>query len=264
MRKKPLVSIITVCKNSAKTIEKTLKSVELQKYSPIEYIVIDCVSHDETIDIIRSSPAVSRWVSEPDNGVADAFNKGLSLASGDWVGILNADDWYEIDTVATMVQYIDHADVIHGAVRYWRDDGTSQIFYPNQAVLRREMSINHPSVFVKRSVYEDVGGFDQSFRFAMDYELLLRILKSNYRFYCVPGVVLANMRCGGLSDIYWKKALSEVMRAKEKHFPALMCHKCYYYFQIIRSYVQKMLTMFGLKCCVDYYRRFFSFMKKIS
>ena len=262
MHKSPLFSIITVCKNSANTIEKTLKSVEMQSYSPIEYIVIDCISHDGTLDLIKSCAAVSKWVSEPDEGVADAFNKGISLASGEWIGILNADDWYEKDAIAMVAQHIEHADVIHGPVRYWRDDGTKQIFHPNQSVIRREMSINHPSVFVRRAVYKDVGGFDRSFRLAMDYELLLRILKSGYRFHCISKYVLANMRCGGLSDIYWREALGEVMRAKELHYPSIVMHKVYYCFQIFRSCVQKILTMFGMQFCVNYYRRFFSLMKK--
>jgi glycosyltransferase involved in cell wall biosynthesis len=262
MLKKPLFSIITICKNSANTIGKTLKSVESQSYPLIEYIVIDCVSSDGTLDIVKASPAVSKWVSEPDEGVADAFNKGISIASGEWVGILNADDWYEIEAIATVAQHIEHADVIHGPVRYWRDDGTKQIFYPNQALLRREMTINHPSVFVRRAVYKDVGGFDRSFRLAMDYELLLRILKSGYRFHCISKYVLVNMRSGGLSDIYWKEALGEVMRAKELHYPSLLMHKVYYCFQIFRSVVQKVLTMLGMQFCVNYYRRFFSLMRK--
>lgn len=263
MNENPLISVITVCKNSSKTIERTLKSVEKQSYAPIEYIVIDCVSNDGTLEIVKSCSAVTKWVSEMDEGIADAFNKGIALANGEWIGILNADDWYESDTVAAVMAHAGSYDVIHGSVRYWRRDGGVEIVMPNHAVLHREMSINHPSVFVRRSVYEHVGYFDLSYRYAMDYELLLRISKSGYRFFSMQGVVLANMCSGGQSCVHWIRALCEASRAKEHHYPSLYTHKAYLVFQIFRSYVRFFLEKMGCHGIVRFYRQYFSLMKKI-
>lgn len=258
----PLVSIITVCRNADKTIARAMQSVAEQTYAPIEYIVVDGGSTDRTLDMIKCCPVVTRWISEPDNGIADAFNKGIVLATGEWVGILNADDWYEPETAATVIGVAGDADVVHGPVRYWDGDMQKEVFYPNQEALCREMTINHQSVFVRRSVYEALGGFDMSYRYAMDYELLLRIRAAGYRFYAVADTVLANMRLGGVSDIHWQAACREVMRAKDTHFPSFLWNKAYYALQVMRGNTRRSLEVLGMRGIIMFVRRYLSVMRK--
>jgi glycosyltransferase involved in cell wall biosynthesis len=257
-----LVSIITVSYNSEKTISLTLESVAKQTYRPIEYIIIDGSSTDGTINLIKGSATVSKWVSEPDDGIAEAFNKGLALATGEWIGIINSDDWYEFDAVAAVMEHADTADLIHGPVRYWDRDTPKEIYFPNEAELKREMTINHPSVFVRRSVYDALGGFDVSYRYAMDYEFLLRALAAGYRFCAVQDVVLANMRFGGASDLYWQKAVFEVLRAKETHFPSLLDNKVYCGMQLLRGYLRRLLEQLGFHSWIRVVRSRWSVMRK--
>lgn len=262
MNMAPLVTVITVCRNAEATIGRTLQSVAEQTYAPVEYIVVDGVSTDATLERIAACPAVTRWISEADNGIADAFNKGIAMARGEWVGILNADDWYEPHTVSTIVHAAGDADVVHGAVRYWDGDARKEVYYPNQSALRREMTINHPSVFVRRSVYEAVGGFDVTYKYAMDYELMLRILAAGYRFRSVENAVLANMRFGGASDVNWTAALGEVLRAKGRHFPAPLKNRAYFCLQLLRGKTRRLLEKYGCDEGVRAFRKRWSVMDK--
>lgn len=254
---------MTVCLNSEKTIEKTFNSIICQNYPNIEYIVIDGGSTDSTVALIKKYSVVTKWVSEPDNGISDAFNKGISLASGEWIGIINADDWYEVDAIKSAMRYANEADIIHGPVRYWEGNVPLGIYYPNQAFLRWEMSINHPSVFVRRSVYESLGGFDPSYRYAMDYEFFLRALVSGYRFSTVTDVVLANMSTGGVSDLCWKKSILEVLRAKDKHFPSFLKNKAYFLMQLFRGCCRRFFEFMHLNDFVRFFRKYFSVMRKL-
>jgi len=257
------VSIVTVCLNSEKTIEKTFSSVCLQDYPNIEYVVVDGDSADSTVDLIKKCSAVTKWISEPDNGISDAFNKGIALSSCEWIGIINADDWYEVDAVKSALMHANNADIIHGPVRYWKNETPIGVYYPNQARLCWEMSINHPSVFVRRSVYEALGGFDPSYRYAMDYEFLLRALAAGYRFCAVSDVILANMSTGGVSDLCWRKSILEVMRAKDKHFPSFFRNRIYFLIQLVRGYARRFFEFLGIDSFVRFFRNYFSVMRKL-
>jgi len=258
----PLVTIITVCRNAGGAIERTLQSVTAQSYPHIEYIVIDGASTDGTMEIVRACPAVTAWISEADNGIADAFNKGLARASGEWVGILNADDWYEPETVAQVLAAAKDADVVHGAVRFWEDDKPREVYYPCQDRLTWEMTINHPSVFVRRSVYEAEGGFDPAFRLAMDYELLLRLHARGYRFKELGDTVLANMRYGGVSDRRWAQTLWEAARAKLRHLPSPASTLAYCIWQLVRGGIRRACERLGLDRIVRRIRKHISPMRK--
>ena len=258
----PLVSIITVCRNAGGVIERAMQSVAAQTYPHIEYIVIDGASTDGTVEIIRACPAVSAWISEADTGIADAFNKGLARASGEWVGILNADDWYEPETVARVVEAAADADVIHGALRFWEGDTPREVYYPRQARLTWEMTVNHPSVFVRRSVYEAEGGFDPAYRLAMDYELLLRLYVKGYRFKELGDTVLANLRYGGVSDRRWTMALREAAWAKLRHLPHPAATWAYFGWQLVRGGIRRACERLGLDRAVRRVRKHISPMRK--
>ena len=258
----PLVTLVTVCRNAGSTIERTLQSVAAQTYPHIEYIVIDGASTDGTVAMVRACPVVTVLISEADMGIADAFNKGLAKASGEWVGFLNADDWYEPETVARVIAAAEDADVVHGAVRFWEGDTLKEVYYPCQDRLTWEMTVNHPSVFVRRAVYEAEGGFDPAFRLAMDYELLLRLHAGGYRFKELADTVLANMRYGGASDRRWVQALREAARAKLRHLSSPALTLAYCGWQLVRGGMRRGCELLGLDGLVRRVRTRISPMRK--
>jgi glycosyltransferase involved in cell wall biosynthesis len=203
------ISIITVCYNSANTIGDTINSVASQTYSNKEHIIVDGSSKDATMEMVRSSPSVSRFLSEPDKGIYDAMNKGIKLATGEVVGILNSDDFYVDDTILTQVAevfanpqidacyadliYVDEQDT-NKVVRYWK----SRNFAPG--LFKRGWMPAHPTFFVRREIYEELGDFDLSFRFQADFELTMRFLEI-YRITAmyIPKIFI-KMRVGGVSN----------------------------------------------------------------
>jgi glycosyltransferase involved in cell wall biosynthesis len=256
------ISIVTVVRNGANTIVRAMDSVLSQTYPDIEYIVIDGASTDGTVDLIRQyQDRLTFWSSEPDSGISDAFNKGVRRATGEWVGILNADDWYEPDAVEQVMRVSHDADIVHGAMRYWDGDAVCEVALPNQEGLSREMTINHPTVFVRRSFYERFGEFKEDYRFAMDYELLIRFLMSGARFVQLDEI-LTNMSFGGASDKYWKAASEEVRRAQTENGMSASTAALMHYLRLVRGSGRRFLQVIGLGKVVAAYRRRFALMRK--
>ncbi|MFN0015263.1 MAG: glycosyltransferase family 2 protein [Saprospiraceae bacterium] len=203
------ISIITVCRNSAATIGDTLASVRDQTHHAVEHIVVDGASSDGTADIVRAHPHVARWVSEPDWGLYDAMNKGIRMATGEVVGILNSDDFYAGPHALARVA---EAFVRHGTDALYADLNYVQPHPPHRAVrhwrsgtYRREQfrygwMPPHPTFFVRREHYEILGGYDPHFRVAADYELMLRFLYKHRLSACYLPEVLVQMRTGGISN----------------------------------------------------------------
>lgn len=204
------VSIITVCYNSAQTIECTLDSVANQTYANKEHIIIDGASKDSTLDIIkRHKHSSNTLVSERDNGIYDAMNKGISLATGDIVGTLNADDFYSDNLVLSEVEkvFMDPTieacygdliyvkeDNIYKTVRYWK----SKKYEP--ALFKSGWMPAHPTFFVRKSVYERLGAFSLDYKIAADFELLFRFIEKNkIKTKYIPKV-LVKMRLGGTTN----------------------------------------------------------------
>ncbi|MDT8427055.1 MAG: glycosyltransferase family 2 protein, partial [Methyloprofundus sp.] len=173
---KPLISVITVVFNGEQYLEQTINSVIGQTYDNVEYIIIDGGSTDGTLDIIRRyEGAIDYWVSEGDEGISDAFNKGITLCSGEMIGIINADDWYEKKALLTIKEYIGKADVLYGDMNLLDDEEikvTPKIDYKD---LKQNMTICHPSCFINSSVYKKRFIYNTDFNYAMDYELLLKL-----------------------------------------------------------------------------------------
>lgn len=204
------VSIITAVFNNVETLEYCIESVLSQSYRNIEYIIIDGGSADGTLDVIKKyDDKISYWVSEPDNGIYDAMNKGIRAATGDIVGILNSDDMYadefvienvvkclsvnNVDTCYGDLVYVDKFD-LDKVIRYWKSsDYRSGLFSKGWAP-------PHPTFFVRRGVYEKYGMFDLSYRLAADFELMMRFLAK----YKIPSVyipnILVRMRMGGVTN----------------------------------------------------------------
>jgi glycosyltransferase involved in cell wall biosynthesis len=201
MKLEPKFSIITVSFNSVVTIEQTILSVLNQTYSNIEYIIIDGGSTDGTVEIIKKHQAgISRWVSEPDKGIYDAMNKGIRLATGDWVGIINSDDYYELDAIEKVViasRDNPSCEVFHGLLKNWYKGQLYYISGPSIHMLNID-SLAHPTAFVKKDIYMKYGVYNESYSIVADYELFLRFKNKNVQFILIESV-LANFRIGGIS-----------------------------------------------------------------
>ena len=263
-RTRPLVTIVTPVRNAAATLERTLRSVLAQDYPAIETIVVDGASTDGTLDILRRyDDKLDLWISEPDSGISDAFNKGIALATGDIVGILNADDWYEPDAVGKIVDAFaaTGADAVCGALQYWLGEQRGLVFYSNLENLRLESTVNHPTLFVRRAVYERHGLFQTRYRYAMDYDLILRFYLHGVRFHVLSDV-LANMQLGGRSD----SAVLPVSRELYQIKAALMGHPfryaLYSAYHFARTHVSKFLRRNNADWLLDSYRRRRSVVRK--
>jgi glycosyltransferase involved in cell wall biosynthesis len=201
------VSIVTVCFNSKQTIEDTFKSVQSQSYPDIEYIVIDGGSTDGTIEVIqRYSKIIKVCVSEKDNGLYDAMNKGISLASGDIIGILNSDDILaSANTIESVVRNIEGCSGVYGDVGFYEtDDFTNKRrHYSSKRFTMKKFSRGmmpaHPSLYVLRTCYEGAGLFNTNYKIAADFDMTLRIFSlSNTSFKYINSEIV-KMRLGGIS-----------------------------------------------------------------
>ena len=197
------VSIITPCLNSAGTISQTIESVLNQTYKDIEYIVVDGGSSDGTVDIIRGYlprfEGRMRYVSGKDRGIYDAMNKGIRMSHGRLIGIINSDDFYELDAVGNVVAHMtaDRYQVIYGHCRVLSNHWVTDVLKNSHHNLADQM-IPHPTCFVTRSVYCDFGMFLRTFKIANDYEFMCRLYKSDEVKFIQIRRVLANFRMGGV------------------------------------------------------------------
>lgn len=199
------VSIITVCYNSEKTIEQTIKSICDQSYSNFEYIIVDGKSTDKTLEIVEKYRDVLgdrlRVVSEKDKGIYDAMNKGIGMATGELIGIINSDDYYENDAIEKMVSgYNDnHTNpftVYYGGTAIIKDGKTLPLVYSDHNQLEKEM-ISHPSCFVTKATYEEMGVFNLKYPCVADYDLMLRYSRSGKVAFIPVKEHVANFALGG-------------------------------------------------------------------
>jgi len=197
----PKVSVITVVYNAVDTIENTIQSVIEQTYPNIEYIIIDGGSTDGTYEIIeRYRSNISVIVSERDKGIADAFNKGIALATGEWIGMINADDWYAYNAVERMITNVTANDVICcGDLTLIGENGYAECKKSKVSWLNLGMYIMHPTCFIRREVYRNVGLYDTSLKIATDFDMFLRIKGAGYKIRYIKEM-LAFMRTGGASS----------------------------------------------------------------
>jgi glycosyltransferase involved in cell wall biosynthesis len=197
----PKVSIITTVYNAVATVEQTILSVLNQSYTSIEYIVVDGGSKDGTLQIIdRYRDRITHMISEPDKGIADGFNKGIKLATGEWIGMINADDWYTENAIETIMNNVGPADdVCCGDILLKGENGFERIKNSRIGWLNYGMYIMHPTCFVRAEVYRRTGPYDSSLRIAMDFDMFLRIKNLGYRIKYVNAVI-ACMRTGGASN----------------------------------------------------------------
>ena len=201
------VSIITISYNAEITIENTLKSIESQSYDNIEHIIVDGGSHDNTLGICSSFPHISKIISEPDKGVYDAFNKGLKLATGDIIGFLNADDvFYGEKSVQGIVDAFSNneTDIVYGNLDYVNVENKvlrNWISKPyKKGLVKKAWMPAHPTFYCKKELYARLGGYNDSFKIAGDFELCLRFLEVNNISSFYLNKKLVKMLTGGISN----------------------------------------------------------------
>ena len=214
-------SIITISFNSEKTIERTILSVLGQTNKDYEYILVDGASTDGTLDIIRKYEPLfegrMKWISEPDHGIYDAMNKGVRAATGDIIGIVNSDDWLEVDAIDSVAKAFEDngkdRDAIYcGDIIFHYGNGEKKRKNANIPLFKKQASlyimngIRHPATFVPRDVYEKVGLFNDQMKLSADQDFILRCYFQGVKFYHVSRV-LSNMAAGGLSTDNSKKSL---------------------------------------------------------
>ena len=233
-----MLSVITVCRNSEKTIQKTIISILNQTNTDIEHIFIDGNSKDNTVSIIQSYQDEYKKngiklviVSEADAGIYDAMNKGIKLSTGSIIGILNSDDWYELHTSALVQKSLENGldtDILMGATYIW--NGEQQIIKKVKRTLWvTSRSFNHPAMFVKKKCYEEIGDYNISMIYA-DFDWYLRAIRSGKRVSCTDEI-LSDFMVGGISN---QKSLDKVIyRVKDRYqayrnngYPRLYIGEC--------------------------------------
>ena len=211
------ISIITITYNSAHTLQRALDSVQGQTYSDIEHIIVDGASTDGTVALIKAYAKTHKnvqWVSEHDDGIYNALNKGIRMATGDVIGFLHSDDVLyspdSIEQIATAFK-LSQADVVYGDLQYCKGEKVvrrwnSNAFHPS--MLKFGWMPPHPTVYVRREVYQEVGEYDEWFSISADYDMIIRIFTAGYKVLYIPDI-LVSMEMGGASNKNTKARLSK-------------------------------------------------------
>lgn len=267
----PLVSIITVVFNGEQTIEQAIQSVLRQDYANIEYIIIDGASTDRTMAVVgKYRDQISTIISEQDEGIYDAMNKGIGLARGELIGMINSDDWYEENIISRVVeQYLESGDncVYHGRLRIVDENGV-QTGIQNPVVdsrffMRVDCSVCHPTTFIPRRLYQKYGLYDTAFEIAADYDLLLRLYLKKIPFIYLDAFI-SNFRMGGLSwgELDDKKVGKnhlrseyEAHRTRMKNGFSFVESYGYYLKHVVFVNVAKVILTLGLDEVITFYRQ---------
>lgn len=182
---RPLISIVTVVLNSVETIERTIKSIINQPFTNYEYIIIDGGSNDGTLDIIRKySNYISFWISEPDKGIYDAMNKGIAYAKGEYISILNSDDWYvtnSLSVIANQIQNNPNIDIIYGNILRYYSESNIVVANSDHTKLCKGNSIGHSAAFVRKECYLK-RIYKINYKIGADYDFFLWCLVNKYTF----------------------------------------------------------------------------------
>lgn len=202
------ITIITICYNSAATLEKTILSVAGQSYTNIEYIVVDGNSSDGTLDLIKKhKDKIALWISEPDKGLYDAMNKGIAMATGDLIGVLNSDDTFYSTTIIEEIAHFHHQNSIEasvGTIMQHTRTGKVVRIYSSKNWIPEKLKIGfmppHPSIFFKKNLFSKYGNYDLGFVIGADYELITRFFLKNKISWKYSGITTTAMLVGGLSS----------------------------------------------------------------
>lgn len=243
----PLVSIITICINSAKSIRQTIDSVLNQSYKNIEYIIVDGGSRDDTIAIISEyGNKIARVISESDRGISDAFNKGVRVSTGEYIQFINADDTLNTDKIKNSLKVFNvnpTAGFVFGDI--WKVNKSGSVEkIPGDPYYRRSIShvmnrVNHPTMLVKRSLFEQYGYFENHWKIAMDYDWILRITNAGENGIYSSDIIVQTL-AGGISDEKRLKAFKECRSISIQHGKSKSFAYTYYLLRIIKHLLLKL------------------------
>lgn len=243
------ISIVTACYNALHTLPETLQSVADQSHEDIEHIIVDGDSQDGTSDFLENYAAPIKWISEADNGIYAAINKGIQLATGDVIGILNSDDQFYDDNIIHQIAVAfaenETLDAVIGDIIFMNNGKVTRHYSAknwNPSKFPKGIMPPHPSFFMRRATYEKHGLYKEDYEIAADFELLMRyisVLKINYKY--LP-IITTKMRPGGASTKSWRsniKLNQEIYRAcHENGIPTN-------YFNIYSKYPSRLLEYFN-------------------
>jgi len=223
------ISLITATYNSINTLETSMQTVLEQNYPELEYVIIDGDSGVDTVTLLKNMEARydnMKWLSEPDQGIYDALNKGLTLVSGDVIGFVHSDDFLADSTIVSKIMERfqgENVDGVYGdllyvdkvrtdkIIRYWK----SRPFDPK--LLNKGWMPPHPTLFLKKGVYQKHGKFDLSYKIAADYDFMLRVLKDNTLQFSYLPEVIVKMRVGGVSN----RSLKNLVQKSAEDYKAM-------------------------------------------
>lgn len=233
-------SIITVCFNSEETIERTIISVLSQSYQDFEYIIVDGASTDGTLSIIKNYikkyPDKIKLISEKDSGIYDAMNKGIRSASGNLIGIVNSDDYYEIDALENISRAYDGKkyEIVYGMLRTIKDGKEVSVYIKNHQWLNDDM-ITHPTCFITKDIYVDFGLYSLEYRYSADYEFMLRMNRNKQVVFKPIYKIISNFSLDGASGSI--KGYMDTLKLKYRYS---LISKKRYYFEIAKSKIALM------------------------
>ena len=261
----PLVSLITIVLNGGDALSRTFESVFAQTYPSIDYIVIDGGSTDGSLDLIeKHSERIAYWVSEPDEGISDAFNKGIAAAKGDYIGLLNADDWLSPDQIEEAVCALSssEASFAFGDLLYHAPDG--EALHVIQGDPRYEQKIaslmpalNHPTMLARRELFDDIGGFDPRYQVAMDYDWVLRAHRAGHRG-AYARSILGHMTLAGTSDTQFVRGLSEVRDIAISHGQPTAKAWLLFGYRVVKGLAQRLLHRMAPPSFYEWLRGWFN------
>ena len=264
----PIFSIVTVSYNSENTIQRTLESVLNQSFFDYEYIVVDGLSTDRTIDIVRKYEPLfcgrMRWMSEKDLGIYNAMNKGIIMSKGKIICIINSDDWLDLNALSTVYKSAkvindDYNSIYCGNLMFHYKDGTKQLRTVSNERLKRyarsyDIGIFHPATFVSLNVYKNIGLFDETFKLNADTDFIVRCYESKIKFTFINSV-LSNMSDGGATNSgMTMKELDDRKKILRKHCKNLL--EFYYLWSscFLKIYFKKMIPhrlLVKIRFCLD-------------
>lgn len=263
------ISIITPTFNSEKKIERNVRSIIIQSSQEFEHIIIDNLSTDKTLDLVKnlydrySLKEKLKIISEKDNGIADAFNRGIKSSTGEIIGILNSDDYYYKTRVLEEVNnsFLEYPDIlfVHGDIYFFDPLYGSNVRKPLMCNIRKAMPYNHPTMFFRKEVYKKYGVYNNSFKYSMDFDFICRLQKElknpNEKSYYIQSEPMIYMEAGGAS---WRNELESIKENKI----ALKFHG-YWNFYAMTSYIirnsririKKILTELHLNSMIKFWRK---------
>jgi GT2 family glycosyltransferase len=244
----PLISVVTAVRNRRETLPRTLDSVLGQRLKDVEHIVVDGASTDGTLDVLKQyDDRIAYWVSEPDGGLFDAMNRGIALARGQYISILNSDDWYDANALSAVANAISatKADVVFGDYMFVVQDIAMQKRIVATTELHTGMSLGH-AIFISRGVYERLGVYDTRYRYSADLDFALRMKNDGVKFAHVESAApLQYFSSGGTAETHLFRAsmeASSVLRRRAGLWPGMV-----YGFKGMRRVLSRgMLGLYGM------------------